>query len=310
MELAQLKMFVAVAETGSITRAAETLHRAPSNISTRIKQLEQEIGVQLLVRDKRQSSLSVDGKLFLEYAERIVDLSEEARTFSIRDEPKGPFHLGALDSTAAVRIPPLLAAFHMQYPAVELELHASSSGDLLKKVLDGDLTAAFTDGKPEAAALAGMKVFDEELVIITPKSIQSIDQLRDSNPTAFVFGTNCSYRQRLEDWLQMESIHPGRSVQLANYHSMVACVASGAGITLIPRSLLETLPWSDQVRAHQMRDDAGKVETWLMWRRDCRSPNLFAFMDEVEDQIRHSDWDGALSSETGPLSEDTALSVA
>lgn len=286
MELVQLEMFVEVADSGSITKAAENMLRAPSNVSTRIKQLEREIGVSLLVRDKRQSALSVDGRLFLEYARKIVDLTAQAKDFSLRDQPRGSFHLGALDSTAAVRMPPLLAEFHLAYPAVELELEANSSGNLNTHVLEGSLTAAFSDGKPVSSALTGMKVFDEELVIITPPGVETVEDLREASPTAFVFGTVCSYRQRFEDWLQAERVVPNRTVQLSSYHSMVACVAAGAGMTLIPRSLLETLAWADRVAAHPMGEETGNAETWLIWRRDCRSPNLFALIDLVEDKLR------------------------
>ena len=283
MEIAQLEIFLAVADTGSITKAAAQLLRAPSNVSTRIQQLERELGVKLLVRDKRQSSLSADGELFLDYARRIVDLTNDAKAFSSRGVPRGRFRLGALESTAAVRIPPILASFHMNYPAVELELDANNSGTLFDKLLNGHLTAAFSDGRPASPVLTGMKAFTEKLAIIIPQSIGEIDdKFRASNPTVFVFGTVCSYRQRFEDWMETEGIVPGRVVEISSYYSMLACVAAGAGISMIPTSLLKTLPGANRVRTHAIEGPLGEAETWLMWRRDCKSANLKAFIGELK----------------------------
>lgn len=286
MEISQLEIFIAVAETGSITKAATKLLRAPSNVSTRIQQLERELGVKLLVRDKRQSSLSADGELFLDHAQRIIDLVNDAKAFSTQGTPRGRFRLGALESTAAVRIPPILAAFHLHYPAVELELDANSSGHLFDRLLNGQLTAAFSDGRPAVPALTGIKAFSENLRIITPQSITEInDDFRASHPTAFVFGRVCSYRQRFEDWLESEGIVPGRIVEISSYYSMLACVAAGGGISMIPESLLETLPGASKVQAHEMPGTLGKAETWLTWRRDCRSANLKAFITELKDHL-------------------------
>ncbi|SQK75529.1 HTH-type transcriptional regulator YofA [Tatumella ptyseos] len=78
MDLVQLRMFCAVADTGSVARAAELLHRVPSNLTTRLKQLEEELGTDLLIREKQRVRLSPVGHNFLGYAQRILALSEEA----------------------------------------------------------------------------------------------------------------------------------------------------------------------------------------------------------------------------------------
>lgn len=280
MELLQLEMFVAVADHGSITKAAAAMLRAPSNLSTRIQQLEQEIGTALLVRDKRQTLLSADGEQFLDLAREILRLSTEAKNLIRRGEPGGLFRLGALESTAAVRIPELLANYHQQYRDVELELKAQSSGKLNEALLDGRLMAAFNDGAPKSPMLDGMKAFDERLVVIAPRTVDvDSEQFRESDPTVFMFGVDCSYRQRFEDWLGVESIRPGRVVEIASYYSMLACVASGSGIAMLPQSLLETLPGGERVRSFPIKAPLGRAETWLVWRRDCRSANLTALKE-------------------------------
>ena len=292
MEISQLEIFIAVAETGSITKAATKLLRAPSNVSTRIQQLERELGVKLLVRDKRQSSLSADGELFLGHAQKIIDMVNDAKAFTAQGEPRGKFRLGALESTAAVRIPPILASFHLRYPAVDVELEAGSSGVLFDHLLNGQLTAAFSDGKPAVPSLTGIRAFAENLVILTPQTVTEInDDFKASHPTAFMFGTICSYRQRFEDWLDSQGMVPGRIVEISSYYSMLACVAAGGGICMIPKSLLETLPGASRVQVHEIEGSLGAAETWLMWRRDCRSANLKAFISELKEALNTAEKD-------------------
>src|SRR5580765_6800805 len=99
----ELEIFRAVAESGGITRAAARLHRVQSNVTTRVKQLEARVGKPLFHRAKRRLVLSADGKLLLEYAERLLRLSSEAESALRAGAPRGAFRLGALESTAAAR---------------------------------------------------------------------------------------------------------------------------------------------------------------------------------------------------------------
>lgn len=104
MDLTQLEMFNAVAQTGSITRAAQSASRS-SNLTTRIRQLEADLGVELFIRENQRLRLSPAGHNFLRYSKQILALVDEARMVVAGDEPQGLFALGALESTAAVRIP-------------------------------------------------------------------------------------------------------------------------------------------------------------------------------------------------------------
>src|SRR5262245_10883722 len=105
MDLGDLRIFVAVAREGGITRAAERLHRVQSNITTRVRQLEQELGVALFIRSGKRLHLAPAGQVLLGYAERLIDLAREAREAVQDAMPRGPFRLGAMESTAAVRLP-------------------------------------------------------------------------------------------------------------------------------------------------------------------------------------------------------------
>ena len=126
MDLADLRIFRSVVEEGGITRAAAKLHRVQSNVTTRVRQLEQDLGAELFIREGKRLHLSPTGKLLLDYADRLLDLAEEAREAIHDAEPRGPFRLGAMDSTAAIRLPAPLSDFHRRYPDVKLELRTDT----------------------------------------------------------------------------------------------------------------------------------------------------------------------------------------
>lgn len=118
MDLTQLEMFNAVAEAGSITQAAAKVHRVPSNLTTRLRQLETELGVDLFIRENQRLRLSPAGHNFLRYSQQILALVDEARSVVAGDEPQGLFSLGSLESTAAVRIPATLAELSLSQNSV------------------------------------------------------------------------------------------------------------------------------------------------------------------------------------------------
>ena len=145
MDLTQLEMFNAVALTGSITRAAQKVHRVPSNLTTRIRQLEADLGVELFIRENQRLRLSPPGTIFA-LQQTDPALVDEARMVVAGDEPQGLFSLGALESTAAVRIPESLARFNQRYPRIQFALSTGPSGTMIDGVLEGTLSAAFVDG--------------------------------------------------------------------------------------------------------------------------------------------------------------------
>src|SRR3982750_4205645 len=137
VELTDLTTFSAVARTGGITRAAEELNTVQSNGTQRIKALEAEIGTALFERHSRGMSLTGAGRRLLPYAQRMAALSREALLAARDDgEPRGPLVIGSMETTAAVRLPTLLAGFHRSFPAVALSLRTATTANLVTSVLD------------------------------------------------------------------------------------------------------------------------------------------------------------------------------
>ncbi|HEX2351547.1 MAG TPA: LysR family transcriptional regulator, partial [Xanthobacteraceae bacterium] len=105
MDLTDLHIFRSVVQAGGVTRAAEKLNRVQSNVTTRVRQLETDLGVELFVREGKRLHLSSAGKLLLDYADRLIDLAQEAREAVHDAKPRGLLRLGTGESTAAMRLP-------------------------------------------------------------------------------------------------------------------------------------------------------------------------------------------------------------
>jgi DNA-binding transcriptional LysR family regulator len=267
MDLAALRIFKAVVDQGGINRAAAKLHRVPSNVTTRVRRLEEELGTRLFVRDGRRLELSADGRLLLTYADRLLRLSVEAETALRNGKPRGTLRIGALESTSATRLPPVLSRYHQIYPEVQIELVTGTSGALVSRVHKQEVEAAFVAEPFNAQGMESQEVFVEELVLIAPKTCGRIRSPRDiGNRTVISFATGCSYRRRLESWLGRGHALADRVMEFQSYHAIIACVAAGTGIAIVPRSVIETTPAGREIRITALPRDIAKARTLLVWR--------------------------------------------
>lgn len=269
MELIDLLTFSTVARTGGITRAAEELNTVQSNVTQRVKALEAELGTALFERHSRGMTLTGAGRRLLPYAQRMAALSREA-VLAARDdgEPKGPLAIGSMETTAAVRLPALLADFHRRCPAVRLSLRTATTADLVAAVLDGSLDGAFVAGPIAHADLTASVAFREELVLVTARHINNLTELRastpESGPTALVFRTGCTYRQRLEQVLTEFGWPSATRFELGTLDGMIGCVAAGMGVTLLPRAVVGR---NDNVSIHALAGAHSRVDTLFLTRQ-------------------------------------------
>lgn len=282
MDLAALRVFKAVAEEGGITAAARKLHRVQSNVTMRIQQLEASLGAQLFVRDKRRLFLAPAGEVLLHYADRMLDLSREARDAVASDVPRGVLRIGTMESTAASRLPPLLSRYHRAYPQVRIELTTGTTDALVDALLRRRVEAAFVAECAQTTALEVLAVYQEELVLIASASHPPIRRARDlRTDTIIAFPAGCAYRRRLQAWLSEDDVMPEKVLELASYHAIVACVASGTGIALVPRSVLRTLAGLAAIGVHPLGAKMNAVTTSLVWRKEEPSRPLKALRDAL-----------------------------
>lgn len=282
IDLDSLQIFKAVVDFGGITKAAAQLNRVQSNVTTRVKQLEERLEVKLFQRQNGKLLLSSEGKVLLAYAERLLQLSSEAEAAIRTGTPRGTLRLGTMESTAAARLPPVLARFHRQYPGVQIELVTGTSGALLGKVRNYDVEAALVAEPFTAPDLDAQEVFVEELVLITSKTTPKVRTPKDlQKHTVIAFASGCSYRRTLEEWLGHASIVPDRVLELGSYHAIVACVAAGSGMAIVPRSVLRVVHADSEVAVYPLPEKLARARTFLVSRQGHQSAALDAMREEL-----------------------------
>ena len=270
MELAQLKMVKAVAQTGSVAQAALQLHCVPSNITTRIKQLESELGTPLFIRAGRGLAISAAGEVFLDYCERILALVEESkRAVDSNAIPRSKLRIGAVESSASGRLPPLLAEYHRRYPQVELELVTGAWAQLLDDLQHHRIDAALVAAGGKRPKLEQSVVYSERLVLIASASSAPIEDARDlAGRTLLVWPLGCPYRAALENWLKPHDIKPAIA-SYASWGTIIGCVSAGIGVALAPEGILARYEQADQLTSYRF-DELAAVDNLLFWHKDTQ----------------------------------------
>jgi DNA-binding transcriptional LysR family regulator len=276
IDLESLKIFRTVVDEGGVIRAATKLNRVQSNVTTRIRQLEEHVGARLFRREGRSIRLSAEGHTLLAYADRLLRLADEAVSQMRTGKPKGMFRLGSLESTAGTRLAPILSRYHSLYPDVVVELATGTTGALITRVTNFDLEAAFVSEPFTAPGLESQPVFEEQLVLVTSKAMPKVSDAEDlGRSTLIAFSQGCSYRKRVEEWLG--GAMPERVLEFASYQAMIACVAAGTGYAIVPKSVLEALHATRNIRQHPLPKRFAHSRTHLVWNGEP-SPALRGLM--------------------------------
>jgi len=284
VDASDLKIFEAVARLGGIGRAAQELHTVQSNVTTRIRLLEQELGTPLFERHARGVTLTPAGVRLLPYAAEIRDLLLRARRAAMDDgTPRGPLTIGTLETTVATRLPRIIAAYAAAWPDVDLTLRTGTSAESITRVLQRELDGAFVAGPVDHADLVLDTVFREELVLVTAPSVRDFAQLTD-RLKILVLRVGCSYRQRLETILTSRGIVDVRTMEFGSLDAIVGCVSAGIGVTLLPRSVVTQAARSGDVALHALPQPEALVDTLFVRRRDGLVTSALArFMDSVRE---------------------------
>lgn len=287
MELSDLHTFLAVARTGGITRAAAELHAVQSSVSARIAALEKDLGAVLLRRHARGVALTPAGEHLLDYARCITSLADEARRVVGDDVPSGPLRIGAMETTVALRLPEVLESFTSAWPEVDLSLITGPTETLVAAVKDHSLDAALVAGPVDDADLTAEPVSTEHLALVTARRYLDLDDAL-STPVArrlIVFRSGCSYRRRLEALLRSRGITADKVADYGSIEAILACVAAGLGITMLPAALVERSERAAQLRAHRLADAEAAATTVLVRRGDTHPAAAYR---QFRHQLLHS----------------------
>ena len=278
LDLRALEIFRAVATEGSILKAAQKLSRVQSNVSTRVRLLEEQLGIELFERRNRGLTLTAEGRLLLSYAEQLHELSAETVEALKDGRPRGTFRLGTMESAAAARLPAILSNYHAAYPEVQFELQTATEGALIDRLLDYEIEAAIVAEPVNLARIETMPVFREKLVLVAPRSFPPLRRITEiSGKTMVAFEEGCAYRRFLHEWLLENGIVPGGVLVVNSYLAILACVTAGTGFAVVPRAVLDVVSMDGQFRFYNLPGKLSRITTFLAWRSNHTSARLEAF---------------------------------
>ncbi len=282
LKLPQLRIFCALVETGSVVQAAKKMHCVPSNISTRIRELEESLSVALVNRDKQRLTLTPEGRAFYPQAQQLLMQSEECLHFFKPESLKGNLRLGALDVALNSRLQQIMVTFMQRYPDVTVSLSSHSSLPLIDRLLAGEVDMVIVDGPVEHPVLESQIFGPESLSLVT--HCASLDALIEQVPqlVLFTFGENCFYHVLIEDWLAAQQLTSRQQCDIESYPVILGAIRQKLGFTVMPQSFIEN---NDEVKGLYCYplDTPTSCDIYLVWHRYSASPVEKAFLSVVNE---------------------------
>jgi LysR family hca operon transcriptional activator len=289
MELRHLRYFVAVAEEGSLTLAAEKrLHTAQPSLSRQMRDLEYEVGAQLMVRSARGIELTAAGRVFLDHARLALAQVETARQAARRAaEPIKPsFALGFLTGQEMDWLPEAMRILHDELPNMQVTVSSQYSPDLADALVAGRLDLAFMRPEAETPGLAYRLVAKEPLVVVLPgdhrlASRQAIHP-RDVVGETFITVSNTAPALRviIDEYLRRSNLGISPDHEVDNLAMAMSLIASTRGVAFLPAYARNFMPRS--VISRPLEGDTPTIDLVIGYSKANTSPTLKLFLSRVD----------------------------
>ncbi|MBU3695775.1 LysR family transcriptional regulator [Dechloromonas sp.] len=281
MELVALRTFQSVVEEGGILAASKKLNTVQSNVTGRIRKLEEELGTELFLRKGRGLELAPSGRVLLDYARRMLQL-EQQTTAAVRQvgESSGELRIGAMETFAALHLPTALKAVRREHPRVELRVFTEPTAVLVDKVLDHKLDCAFVAGPVIHPDLEFSEVVVEELVQVHAAGSDPVQQ------PLILFREGCAYRARALAWQRSIGHATADVMEFGTLDGILGCVSIGLGWTLMPRRVVEQSVHAAALVIDAVPPEIARVPTGLIRRREA---SLMAALRTLGESLRRRD---------------------
>ncbi|MGB6327642.1 MAG: LysR family transcriptional regulator [Halarcobacter sp.] len=269
-----LKVFVAVANNKSISLGALELGFAQSNVTSRIKQLEKSIGLTLFHRIPKGVILTPEGEKLFKHAIEIVHKVENAVLDMQNIQEQKKLIVGSTDCNAAVRISTFLVKIHKDYPNTQLELLTGTTRDIIQLILNYKVDIAFVSGEPLNDELIILKKYEEEIAILEPKDTNAPNVILS-------FKEGCAYDEFLKNHYKRKGEIIEKSLAFGSLETILACVKSGMGKTLLPTNLVEKLGYIEDLKITKLDKKTAYIPTCLVCRKDS-IPKISEYLKKME----------------------------
>lgn len=269
-----LKVFVSVANNKSISLGAQELGFAQSNVTSRIKQLEKSVGCSLFHRVPKGVLLTTEGEKLYKHAIEIVKRVEDAILDMQNLQYQKKLIVGSTDCNAAVRISTFLMKLHEDFPKIQLELLTGTTRDMMQMILNYKVDIAFVSGEPKNDELIILKKFEEEIAILEPKN--------ELSPNVILsFKEGCAYDEFLKNYYTQKGEQIEKSLAFGSLETILACVKSGMGKTLLPTNLVDKLGFTNEVKITKLDKKTAYIPTCLVCRKN-NMPKIAEYLKKLE----------------------------
>lgn len=291
MELRHLRYFVAVAEEGSLTVAAEKrLHTAQPSLSRQLRDLETEIGVQLFTRGSRGIELTPAGRAFLDHARLALNQAAEAVAAARRAvrPAKTSFSVGFLTGQEVEWLPHVTHVLRNHLKDIDFRVTSDFSPDIGEALQRGEIDLGFSRIEPQPDVTYKV-IAHEPIVVILPSDhpLATQDEIdpRDIDPHTFIGYSETPHVLRgiVERYLRERGIVVSPTHFLDGFATGISLVASTRGVTLLPAYVESLLPWS--VVSRPLAGSPPVIEIAAGYRADNPSPILRSFLENIDQLI-------------------------
>ena len=288
-----LKLFLSLADNLHFGKTSREQHVSPSALSRSIKQLEDELGASLFLRDNRSVQLTREGQQFREYASEVINGWQSIRQ-SLKQDPRvlhGELSLYCSVTASYSFLYEILSSFRQDYPRIEMKLHTGDPAKAVERVQQGLEDLAI--GARPASLPAGIEfqsITRSELCFIGPQSPQLLSDEQVKQPGAeswkdvpMILSEEGLARARTDRWLKSHSIKPRIYAQVSGNEAIVSMVSLGFGIGVVPQIVLDNSPLTERIRGYPIQPPLADYDIGLFaLERRLKDPVIAAFWNRQQ----------------------------
>ena len=291
MELRHLRYFITVAQEQSFTRAAEKLFTAQPSLSQQIKDLEQEVGVNLFERSSRKIHLTDEGKAFLAYAEKALENAKlaVASARQVAQQKNNQIHIGFLNVAELKVMPHILAKLKKTMPDLKIHLHSLFCLEQLQRLKNAELDLSMTRFQMDHPDFDNIHLLTEQIHLVAAKHLHPTDRILKlqelKNHTIIMCDQNASpvFYERLNALMSFDQLKHDQVLWATNVLQHINLINMGMGFSFAPDYLLRFL--NDEVKVIQTDRPLPQVELYATFNKNSQNPALNIITEALNNTV-------------------------
>lgn len=285
MDIAKLRLFCALANSLHFGRAADACHVSPSTLSRNIKQLEEDLGINLFERDNRSVVLTAEGEQFLVFAREVIQQWEtyQESLLAQADQLRGQLSIYCSVTASYSFLYEILTEFRGKHPGIAIKLHTGDPAQSIERILAGDEDIAIA-AKPDKlpAGISFKPISRSPLIFITANNA---DWQRYSwSEIPVIIPEEGLARERLDKWFASQGVKPNIYAEVKGNEAIVSMVSLGFGVGVAPQIVVDNSPLANKVKRFDPQPDLGPYDTGLcVMEKRLKSPIVNAFWNQLQE---------------------------